>query len=301
MESRIYGRPAPLAKNPVFNRKVLAELREGCSSPIRGELSVPDRGPAITLGEATVVNFDREPEGALRLWNPPVPGQQYILAVDTAKGLSGRDASCASVLEFYKDGYSPRLRMVAQYHGWINPLDYAYEVFKLALYYNSALTAIELTGGYGEAVMLRMRQDFCYWNLFRDEASHSQAEHSLDGRFGVETNVRTKPFMVAALQQFVKDRAIDIPCEATITEMAAFEQERTKSGLSTRYRGVGGSHDDRVMSLVVGASVALTAQVLDFSAMLKDEPPDINEQYSGEWLKIHKEISLRQTPDPFDF
>ena len=55
------------------------------------------------------------------------------------------------------------------------------------------------------------------------------------------------------------------------------------------------------MSLVVGASVALTAQVLDFSAMLKDEPPDINEQYSGEWLKIHKEISLRQTPDPFDF
>jgi hypothetical protein len=190
---------------------------------------------------------------------------------------------------------------VAQYHGWINPLDYAFEVFKLALYYNSALTAVELTGGYGEAVMLKMRQDFCYWNLFRDESNHSQVEHSLDGRYGVETNVRTKPFMVAALQQFVKDRAIEIPCEATITEMAAFEQERTKSGLSTRYRGVGGSHDDRVMSLVVGASVALTAQVLDFADIAKDEPVDIDREYSGEWLKIHKELGADPVADPFDY
>ena len=302
IESRIYGRPAPLAKNPVFDRRVLAELREDCEEALRGELSIPDKDPTITLGETTVVNFIEEGDGALRVWNPPQQGRQYILAVDTAKGLAGGDASCASVLEFYREGISPKLRLVAQYHGWLNPLDYAYEVFKIALWYNSALTAIELTGGYGEAVMLRMRQDFCYWNLFRDEASHSQAEHSLDGRFGVETNVRTKPFMVAALQQFIKDRAIEIPCEATITEMAAFEQERTKSGLSTRFRGVGGSHDDRVMSLVVGASVALTSQVLDFSLAMAEEKPEIDQVYTGEWLKIHRELATgSERPDPFSF
>jgi len=301
VESRVYGRPAPLAKNPVFDRRVLAELRKDCLKAARGELSLPVGLHAAQTTEATLVTFDEGKSGDLRIWSPPNPSSQYILAVDTAKGLAGGDASCASVLEFYRSGISPRLRLVAQYHGWINPLDYAFEVFKLALYYNSALTAIELTGGYGEAVMLKMRQEFCYWNLFRDEASHSQAEHSLDGRFGVETNMRTKPFMVAALQQFVKDRAIGIPCEATITEMAAFEQERTKSGLSTRYRGVGGSHDDRVMSLVVGASVALTAQVLDYQVMMGDEPVSLTDQYSGDWLKIHRELGEGERVDPFDY
>jgi len=176
---------------------------------------------------------------------------------------------------------------------------YAEEVFKLAVWYNSALAVIELTGGYGEAVMLRMRQDFCYWNMFRDETNHAQAEHSMDSRYGVETNIRTKPFMVAALQQFVNDRAVDIWCEATISEMVAFEQERTQSGLTTRFRGVGGSHDDRVMSLVIGASVALSSQTLDFSQRI--EQPDIEGQYDQEWLKIHKEIRSDAEVDPFDF
>jgi hypothetical protein len=176
---------------------------------------------------------------------------------------------------------------------------YAEEVFKLAVWYNSALAVIELTGGYGEAVMLRMRQDFCYWNMFRDETNHAQAEHSMDSRYGVETNIRTKPFMVAALQQFVNDRAIDIWCEATISEMVAFEQERTQSGLTTRFRGVGGSHDDRVMSLVIGASVALSSQTLDFSREIV--PPDIEGQYDEEWLKIHKDIRSNAKVDPFEF
>ena len=147
--------------------------------------------------------------------------------------------------------------------------------------------------------MLRMRQDYCYWNLFRDEANHAQVEHGMDSRYGVETNMRTKPFMVAALQQFVKDRAIEIPCEATISEMVAFEQERTK--LTTRYRGVGGSHDDRVMSLVIGASVALTSQVIDFIESAKVEPVDIKQLYEGEWLKIHQVITDDGDMDPFDY
>jgi hypothetical protein len=83
--------------------------------------------------------------------------------------------------------------------------------------------------------------------------------------------------------------------------MVAFEQERTQSGLTTRYRGVGGSHDDRVMSLVIGASVALTSQVIDFVEIAKTEPVDIKQKYSGEWLKIHKEISDDGELDPFDY
>jgi len=298
IESRVYGRPAPLAKNPVFNRRVLAEMRKDSKDPRRGSLRVESDTLITEVVDATRFGYHECGDGPLRVWQPPELGQQYIVSVDTAKGLAGGDASCASVLKVSGTQFSPTLSLVAQWHGWINPLMYAEEVFKLAVWYNSALAVIELTGGYGEAVMLRMRQDFCYWNMFRDETNHAQAEHSMDSRYGVETNIRTKPFMVAALQQFVNDRAIDIWCEATISEMVAFEQERTQSGLTTRFRGVGGSHDDRVMSLVIGASVALSSQTLDFSQEV--EPPDIEGQYDREWLKIHKDIRSNTKIDPFD-
>jgi hypothetical protein len=124
----------------------------------------------------------------------------------------------------------------------------------------------------------------------------------LDSRFGVETNVRTKPFMVAALQQFIKDRAINVPCEATIGELVAFEQERSQTGLTTRYRGAGGSHDDRVMSLVIGASVALSSQVLEFGVISAESQPDVKHRYTGEWAKIHEEMGEgAKSPDPFDY
>jgi hypothetical protein len=172
---------------------------------------------------------------------------------------------------------------------------------QLAVWYNSALVVIELTGGYGEAVMLKMRQEYCYWNLFRDENNKAQAEHRMDSRFGVETNIRTKPFMIAALQQFINDRAIDIWCEATISEMVAFEQERTQSGLTTRYRGVGGSHDDRVMSLVIRASVALSSAVLEFTQNEPEGLLDIEGKYDPEWEKIHRDIRDTEKVDPFDY
>jgi len=300
IESRVYGRPAPLAKNPVFNRHALSALRKRARDPRRGDLRLEDDVPLSEVIENSKFGYAEGPDGPLRVWEEPALGAQYIISVDTAKGLAGGDASCASVLRVDTTGGSLKLRMVAQYHGYINPLSYAEEVFKLAVWYSSALVVIELTGGYGEAVMLRMRQDFCYWNLFRDEASHSQAEHRLDARFGVETNMRTKPYMVAALQQFLNDEAIDIPCTATISEMVAFEQERTQSGMTTRYRGVNGAHDDRVMSLVIGASVALSSQVLDFSVVVPKGKKDTAKEYQGEWRKIHEELSDGDQ-DPFDY
>jgi len=80
----------------------------------------------------------------------------------------------------------------------------------------------------------------------------------------VETNARTKPYMVAALQKLLKDRVIDIPCRSTLREMLSFEQEHTEKNINgPRYRGVGGARDDRVMSLVIAASVIAQPAVVD--------------------------------------
>lgn len=290
VQARVYGKPTALAKNPVFDRKVLAEMLDEAQPPSRGHLRVTDD---IVLEEELspeYLEFNEQSSGPLRVWDSPASDGQYIIGVDTARGLTDRDPSAASVVRVKSYGVNVTLGLVAQYHGWINPIDYAEELFKLAIYYNSALVSIELTGGFGEATMLKLRQEFAYWNIFRDESNHAQANHRMSGRFGVETNMRTKPFMISSLQRFVKDRSISIPCSATIGEMTAYEQERTQKGTHTRFAGASGSHDDRVMSLVIAAATAVSSPHL-FS-MGEGEKKPLDQVYSREWREVHEDMGV---------
>jgi hypothetical protein len=292
VESRIYGIPAPLAKNPVFDRTILAELRKDADDPLQGTLICTK--PLIEADEETKVIFGAVPEGPVNVWEAPKAGAQYVIGVDSAAGLSDKhDASCASVLKLSNKDGRMHFDLVAQYHNRINPLDYGDEVFKLALWYNSAQVIIELTGGLGRAVALRLSRELAYWNIFRDTTKPEFAEFGQDARFGVDTNATTKPFMVSALQQVLKKRLINIRCKHTIQEMVAFEQERTSASgqalMVPRYRGAGGAHDDRVMSLVIAVSVAISQPIYDFS---QTEEAEVVEDtgYSPEWAAIHKDL-----------
>lgn len=296
IEARIYGKPAPLAKNPVFDRTTLASLREIAVDPLRGNL-VPT-ADLIDVTDGSELKFLEEEEGDLRVWEEPKPGCQYIIGVDSAAGLTGRDASCATVLKMQAKGGKLHLDQVAQYHGWINPLSYGDEVFKLGVWYNSAMAVIELTGGLGRAVALRLSRELSYWNIFRDTSKPEFAQFGQDARFGIDTNAATKPFMVGATQSLLKEGRLNIRCVPTIGEMVAFEQERTESGLNVRYRGAGGAHDDRVMSIVIATSVAVSSPIFDFSQDTAEAAAE-KPQYQGEWAKIHKEMSDAANPDAF--
>jgi len=268
IESRVYGRPAALAKKPVFDRKILADMRSRAQQPTRGYLKCP-----IDLREAsetTEMNFVLSQIGALRVWERPKAGAQYVLGVDTAAGLVDGDASCCSVIKIdVKDGRLS-LRMVAQLHGWMGMFDYADGVFQLAVWYNSGLVVVELTGGLGRGVIERLKggksgEGLCYWNLFRDTQKGEYAQFSQDMRFGLDTSAFSKPSMIGALQQLIRDGNFTTQCTDTIAELVAYAQETTDMG-NVRFRGAGGTHDDRVMSLVLGCYVAISFPVYDFGA-----------------------------------
>jgi hypothetical protein len=268
IESRIYGRPAALAKRPVFDRKILYAMREKCLEPERGFLTVPGTLQEVT--ETTPIEFKLEERGALRVWEKPKAGEQYVIGVDTAAGLVDGDASCASVIKIGLENGRLSLKMVAQLHGWMGLYDYADGVFKLAVWYNSALAVVELTGGLGRGVIERLKggksgEGLCYWNIFRDVQKGEYAQYSQDMRFGLDTSAQSKPSMIGALQQLIKDGNFSTPCRDTIGELVAYAQETTDMG-NTRFRGAGGTHDDRVMSLVLGAYVAISFPVYDFGA-----------------------------------
>lgn len=311
VDSRIYGRPAPLAKNPVFDRHSLQAMEQACFPPQRLELRVGEiegrRPQLIELLPGHQFETRATLDGALRVWKGPVVDEVYIAAVDTAGGLLDRtdqregDASCCSILRMYTVGNGIALELVAQWHGWITPYDYADEVFKVATWYNSATVVIELTGGLGVAVVQRLRNDHGYWNIYREPQDRAAVIQQLDARLGVDTNMSTKPFMISALKQFIKEGKLHIYDSATISELTAFEQQITGSGGSIlsqpRYRGAGGSKDDRVMSLAIGCATAITyAPVLgqlvhkDATLALKGKN-DAN--VSSDMKKVYADLELQ--------
>ena len=274
-------------------------------------LITPSKPLEEVLSSADMVITPVKPENpnwtGWRIWEDPEPGAEYIAAVDSAKGLVSGNASCCSILKLTAKDMRLHIKLCAQYHGWINTFDYGDEVFKGAVYYNDALAVVELTGGYGEAVMLRLKKQLCYWNIFRGEARQSNFQLQLDQRMGIDTNVGTKPFMVAALQQFVKMDLIEVLDIDTIEEMANFEEQ--KEGMdgralqNPRFGAAGCALDDRVMSLAIGVSTAVSYPVFDFSsaAMRVTKEPATKEQRAAKEESTERARELNGNIEPFDF
>lgn len=292
IEARVYGRPAPFTDTPVFDRRKLAVMRGLIKEPWRGVLKSPVKLQEVT--PVTIFEKEEDKNGELRIWKEPENGATYICAVDTAAGLRDGDASCASLLKVGRLGTRLTLELVAQWHGWLNPLAYADEVFKLCVWYNSALCVIELTGGLGRGVMLVLKDEYHYWNLYRERTDFTNAAFSLDPRFGVDTNAGSKPFMVAALQMLLCEDRILVPCEATIQELSAYEQETVsrdgKKLASPKFQGAKGSADDRTMSLVIGAAVATSHTSLLYEVQHKETLSLDNKPLPIFWKELYKEL-----------
>jgi hypothetical protein len=136
--------------------------------------------------------------------------------------------------------------------------------------------------------MIQCLREIRYWNLFQDVTDPSQVQFSQDPVFGVDTNVRSKGLMVSALQQVVRERQIKIYCAHTLEEMRSFGQEVTEARLHVRFRGEGGSPDDRVMSLVFAVYVAVSYPIYRHNIPKKHSNP--------EWDAVHRELKQQNAP-----
>jgi hypothetical protein len=298
IEARVYGRPAAFSESAVFHLQTLHEMSVKAIKPRRGEL-ILDQEKMIDATEKTIPGFKKTKDGAIRVWEEPIPGEQYIIGADVAFGLTNRDASAAIVLKMKRmNSMDIRFEMVSSYHGWINSLNYAEELIKLGMYYNSALLVPERRGP-GDATIQRIKE-FGYWNLFRDSNSPAAVMHGLDSQFGLDTNVSTKGLMVSVLQKTIYDRithicTIRIPCFETLEQLGTYGQEMTPSGQSVKFQGAGGSHDDLVVALFLGVFAAKVYPVFDVEQAVKAErsvslKPHISLEDQEVWDDLRQEV-----------
>lgn len=254
-KARIMGIPTSLAENPVFDQNRITAAERACEALTwkKGVL-LSDVEDLATVHHIGPLRWVEDGVGNLNVRESPESSAQYVIGVDTAAGLqvgserNKPDFSCAQVFKLGLKDKLFCLEQVAEWHGHLRPTLFADEVKKLGLWYNGAWLVIETTGGLGAAVLDRLRNQIYYPKIFQDKSKPTQPNVDIAVRFGLDTNVSTKPTMVASMQHMFAQGRLVVQHPALLDEMIAFTQTATPSGRTIRFEASAGSKDDRVMA-----------------------------------------------------
>jgi hypothetical protein len=224
-----------LTNRVFFDPEDLAWYAENAKSPgSRFDFDIDD------LLRAKRREHDR---GNIRLYEAPVAERDYAIGADVATG-RGQDYSCAYVVDL------ATMELVAELHARLDSDLYATQLHYLGRWYNSALIAVETAGGFGEAVIIPLRDGRAgrppYPRLYRHVLS-SRPDLPVSKPFGFPTNVKTRPLIVNGLDKAVRDRAMPWLPGDLVHEMGDFvyHDHGTSPAAQT------GCHDDRVMAAAI--------------------------------------------------
>jgi hypothetical protein len=187
-------------------------------------------------------------KGWITVYVEPVEGHSYAIGADVATG-RGADYSAATVVDL------SNMEIVADFHGKLDSDQYAYQLHYLGKRYNTALLAVETSGGFGEAVIIPLRDGRegrpAYPKLYRHVMS-SRPSLDVAKVYGFPTNQKTRPLILNQLEKSMRpdehgERVLPWLPAQTVHEMGDFIYHDT--GASPRARD--GARDDRVMCTAI--------------------------------------------------
>ena len=206
-------------------------------------------------------NKKREPlecrgvDRALWIWEYPDYTKTYIIAADIARG-DGGDNSAFHVLD------AETLNQCAEFKGQIDLISFGHMLVAVATEYNKALLIIENTGvGYGT---IQTVIDSQYPNLFYSsldlqyvelQSQMSTKYYSEERRMrpGFSTTTRNRPLIIARLEQYFRDKSVNIFSIRTLGELETFIWDKGKA------QAMEGYHDDLCIALGIALWVRDTA------------------------------------------
>jgi hypothetical protein len=140
--------------------------------------------------------------------------------------------------------------LVAEFHGRVDADVYAEQLHYLGRWYNSALIAVETAGGYGEAVIIALRDGRAgrksYPRLYRHIMS-SRASHAEAKTYGHPTNSKTRPLLVNGLEAAIRERVLPAIPGGLLSEMQTFVRMDTGTSPAAQK----GCRDDRVLAACI--------------------------------------------------
>lgn len=193
----------------------------------------------------------------LWVWQFPDYTHSYIVCADVARG-DGADFSAAHVIDISL----PTPTQVAEYKGNLGTKDFGNFLVGLSTEYNNALLIVERENVGWSTIQAILDRE--YKNLFysSSDLKYVDVQRQLSNNYyseekklvpGFSTNIKTRPLVIAHLEQFFRDKSIDIFSIRTLSELETFIWKNGKA------QAMDGYNDDLTMALGIGLWVRDTA------------------------------------------
>jgi hypothetical protein len=166
--------------------------------------------------------------GEMEIWLPPLPGKQYLVAVDPSGGGSEGDYSAVQILEMETG------MQCAEFAGHVGGLELARLIVALAVEYNQAWLAVE-RNNHGSGVLALVETVCGYARVVRQ-----------GGQPGWLTTSLSRPAMLGRLDAALVEQPERFMSRKLLAECRSFV--RLPDGRSGARAGM---HDDRVMAMAI--------------------------------------------------
>ncbi len=219
----------------------------------------PFRGDLEEIRASTGTRIVRVPheQGFLHIWKNPQPNHRYALGVDLCEGkdasaiggkaLPGRENPDFSVAQLFDIDSGEQVAML---RGRIEPGPFAEMVHLLGRWYDYPYLIPEANGPGLAFLTVMLRLDYPLGRIYHrqpevDEQFTMEADAALD-KLGFRTSTRTRPQLISALDNALRDQSIFIHDPVTLAECNAFIVKP-----SGKAEAADGSHDDTVIAVAL--------------------------------------------------
>jgi hypothetical protein len=190
--------------------------------------------------------FDRN----LWIWEGRSQENTYLLSADVARG-DGKDYSVCHVIKL------ETMEIVAEYQGKCTPDVFSRVLYDMGQEYGNGLLVVE-NNSVGYAVLDKLK-DMKYPNLYHSiKSTHEfveeyQADQMTNAVPGFSTTSKTRPLIVAKMEEFVRNGLIKIYSSRLLAEMRTFVWNSGRAEAMRSY------NDDLIMACAVACWVRDTA------------------------------------------
>lgn len=217
-------------------------------------------------GVPTKIVWKNDPDGAIRMYEERKEKYPYVLGGDTAG--DGSDNFTAHVID------NTTGKQVAVLQQQYDEIDYAKQVYCLAVHYNKALIGLENNFS---TYPTRKLEEWNYPNMYVRQ-SEDTFTHSIKKSYGFVTGKITRPLIISNLVDIVKESCGLINDIKTLEEMLTFVKNE-----NGRAEAQEGAHDDLIMGLAItyyirdqAPMTVNNAAKIDMSKLPQDMQDDYN-------------------------
>jgi len=202
----------------------------------------------ILTGQFAVIgrrraNFLHFKDGSIDVFEKPVVERPYAIGVDCATG-RGSDYTSGHVIDLETGA------IVAEFRAKMEAPRAAVQLHYLGRWYNEALICVERQGGYGDALIIALKDGTANLPAYRRVYRHkkfTRGDRPIAEEYGFPMGIKTREQVLNMLKDWVRQRLFPWISEGDMQEIGTFVYADTNPSP----RAMAGCNDDRVISLAL--------------------------------------------------